>query len=141
MSTTISPAQIEANRRNAQKSTGPRTSEGKAVARFNAVKHGVLARQVVVSGHRFQESPEEFAAFHREFFEHLAPVGPVEEMLVEQIITANWRLRRARTAESAEVALSVDGGIWRRHLVENCRPPGLAVYDHVRYHHTSYGKE
>ena len=44
----------------------------------------------------------------------LHPAGPLEEMLVDQIIQATWRLRRARTAESGEIALSVDGGWWKR---------------------------
>src|SRR6185437_15035857 len=42
------------------------------------------------------------------------PEGPLEEMMVDQIIQASWRLRRARTAESGEIALSVDEGCWRR---------------------------
>ena len=43
----ISARKLEANRRNAQKSTGPRTARGKAVSRFNAVSHGLLARRVM----------------------------------------------------------------------------------------------
>ena len=56
-----SDAQIVANRLNAQKSTGPRTAEGKAVVSQNAVKHGLLARQAVIVG----EDPGEFE-FYRE---------------------------------------------------------------------------
>ena len=44
------PAQIQANRQNAQKSTGPRTPQGKAVVAQNALKHGLLARQAVIVG-------------------------------------------------------------------------------------------
>jgi hypothetical protein len=112
MTKTMSPEAIEANRRNAQQSTGPKSAEGKSVVRMNAVKHGILAAQVVIWGHKIQESPAEFKNFCHEYYSHLAPVGPLEEMLVDQIIAINWRLRRARMAESAEIALSVHHA-WR----------------------------
>lgn len=51
---------------------------------------------------------------HARFWRELNPVGPVEEMLVNQIVTAHWRLRRALMAESGEIALSVDEGQWNR---------------------------
>jgi hypothetical protein len=111
---TMSPAQLAANRRNAQKSTGPQTERGKAAAKMNALKHGVLAQTVLVRGQQFQESAGEFEQLCREFYASLAPEGPLEEMLVDQIIQAVWRQRRARTAESGEIALSVDGGHWQR---------------------------
>jgi len=111
---TMSPAQLAANRRNAQKSTGPKTPAGKEVAKMNALKHGLLAQTVVVRGHRIKESANEFKKLCREYYADLNPVGPLEAMLVDQIIQAAWRLRRARTAESGEIALSVDEGHWKR---------------------------
>lgn len=119
MRKTMSPAQLTANRRNAQKSTGPKTSNGKAVAKMNALKHGVLAQSVIVQGHKFKESPCAFEKLCQEFYSELAPVGPLEELLVNQIVQATWRLRRARMAESGEIALNVDTGWWRR---ENHNP-------------------
>ena len=110
----MSPAQVAANRRNAQKSTGPKSADGKAVSKMNALKHGLLAQTVVVRGHRIKESTKEFEKLCREFYADLNPVGPAEEMLVDQIVTATWRLRRARTAESGEIALNVDEGQWKR---------------------------
>jgi hypothetical protein len=110
----VTPRKLEANRRNAQKSTGPKTAEGRAVSKMNALKHGLLAQTVVVRGHQFKESTNEFKKLCQEFYLSLDPVGPLEEMLVGQIVTATWRLRRARTAESGEIALSVDGGWWQR---------------------------
>jgi hypothetical protein len=121
MNKTMSPEQIEANRRNALKSTGPQTPQGKTASSMNALKHGILARQIVVRGHNIKESRDEFESFYRQYYEHLAPADPLEEMLVEQIIVTHWRLRRARTAESAEVALSVDGGIWARRKANESR--------------------
>ena len=57
-----SVAQIEANRLNAQKSTGPRTPEGKEKASRNAVKHGLLAGQMVIHG----EDPREYDSYRAE---------------------------------------------------------------------------
>jgi len=111
---TMSAKQVEANRRNGGKSTGPKTPEGLAVSKMNALRHGILSKEVVVQGRVIRESRREFAALHQRFWDHLMPVGPVEEMLVDQIVTAQWRLRRALTAESGEIALSVDGGHWKR---------------------------
>ncbi|MBN2559834.1 MAG: hypothetical protein JXQ75_02750, partial [Phycisphaerae bacterium] len=70
-------AQIAANRLNAQKSTGPRTPEGKAKVAQNALKHGLLAKQSVVRG----EDAEEFEAYRQEMVASLAPVGALEAML------------------------------------------------------------
>jgi hypothetical protein len=119
MTTAISTRKIEANRLNAKNSTGPKTPGGKAISRLNALKHGILARQVVVQGYKITESSREFKNLHREFYQHLTPVGPLEEMLVDQIIVTVWRLRRARTAESGEIALSVDRGWNARQQKEN----------------------
>ena len=110
----MSLKQTVANRRNAQKSTGPKTPAGRAISKMNALKHGLLAETVVVRGHKLKESTNEFKKLCQEHYLCLAPVGPLEEMLVGQIVTATWRLRRARTAETGEIALSVDGGWWRR---------------------------
>ena len=66
-----STAQVQANRSNAQKSTGPRTAEGKAVAAQNAVRHGLLAKEVVVKG----EDPGEFEFYREQMLAELAPAG------------------------------------------------------------------
>jgi hypothetical protein len=114
MKKTTSPKQLDANRRNAQKSTGPKTPEGLAVSKLNALKHGILSRQVLVRGLNINESSRDLNALHERFCQNLNPVGPVEEMLVDQIVTTHWRLRRALTAESGEIALSVDEGQGKR---------------------------
>ena len=66
-----SVAQVLANRSNAQKSTSPRTAEGKAVVAQNAVKHGLLAKEVVVKG----EDPGEFEFYRDQMLAELAPAG------------------------------------------------------------------
>lgn len=114
MRKTMSLKQLKANRLNASKSTGPKSVSGKAVSKMNALKHGILSREVLVSGTNIKESRHELMKLHQRFWDELQPVGPVEEMLVDQIVTAHWRLRRALSAESGEIALSVDGGQWER---------------------------
>jgi hypothetical protein len=84
-------AQINANRSNAQKSTGPRTPEGKAKVAQNAIKHGLLALQAVIAG----EDDEEFDRYRNQMYAELAPVGLVQERLVERLVGLSWRLQRA----------------------------------------------
>ena len=91
-----SDAQIVANRLNAQKSTGPRTAEGKAVVSQNAVKHGLLARQAVIVG----EDPGEFAVYREQILAELVPVGEMESVLAERVVGLSWRLRRAERLQN-----------------------------------------
>ena len=93
-------AKIESNRRNAQRSTGPRTSEGKTISSMNAVRHGLLSRQIALP----DEDPVMFAEFLESMTEKLAPAGPLEDVLVERITAAAWRLRRALRLESGVIA-------------------------------------
>jgi hypothetical protein len=92
-----SVAQVRANRLNARKSTGPRTPEGKAVVAQNAVKHGLLARQVVIRG----EDPGEFELFRDRMVQDLDPVGSLESLLAERVAHLGWRLRRAERLDRA----------------------------------------
>jgi len=84
-------SQILANRLNALKSTGPRTSQGKAVASQNSVKHGLLAEQDVISS----ESEADFDLYRQQLLDELSPVSPMESILAERIVTLSWRLKRA----------------------------------------------
>jgi len=83
-------AQTIANKRNAQQSTGPRTPEGKATVSQNAIKHGLTGKKTLIPG----EEQTDFNLYHYEMFEELAPVGPMETMLAERIISLSWRLER-----------------------------------------------
>ena len=83
-------AQKLANRRNAKKSTGPRTTEGKAAVSQNAVKHGLLTRQDVISS----ESQADFDLYRDQILTELAPASPMESMLAERIVSLSWRLKR-----------------------------------------------
>lgn len=83
-------AQIAANRLNAQRSTGPRSAEGKAASRFNALKHGIDTRSLVIPG----EDPAEWEALAADYREQFRPVGPLENFLVETLIHSDWNRRR-----------------------------------------------
>ena len=88
--------QRAANRRNAQLSTGPKTPEGKAAVRLNALKHGLTAENAVIDA----EDVQDFDQLRREFEDHLQPAGPVEIALVQQIVISQWRLVRLRYIET-----------------------------------------
>ena len=83
-------AQLLANRRNAQKSTGPRTDEGKAAVSQNALRHGLTASRDVISS----ESQDQFDLYRDQLLAELNPSGPVESMLAERIVALSWRLKR-----------------------------------------------
>ena len=90
-------AQIEANRANAQKSTGPKTPEGKATVAQNAVKHGLLARTAVLHG----EDWEEYTCFREELLDELYADGVMEDELADRVVHLSWRLRRAALSQNA----------------------------------------
>ncbi len=87
--------QAEANRRNAQQSTGPRTDEGKRNSSLNAYKHGLTGQRVIMTA----EEAEARGRFTDGIFEDLKPVGAMEETLVQSIADSHWRLHRAVAIE------------------------------------------
>jgi hypothetical protein len=91
-----SEAQIEANRLNALKSTGPKTAAGRAKSRMNALKYGLNAKQLII----FDENEKDLSDLISEFFEDYQPVGAREEELTRQLALAFWSLRRIRRAEA-----------------------------------------
>lgn len=97
--------QIAANRRNARKSTGPRTSAGKLRSRTNAFKHGLTAETVVT----VFEDPNDYAAFERSMVHDYAPQSAIEHQLVARLSSLLWRLRRATAIETG--LFSIQGKI------------------------------
>ena len=91
-----SQLQIEANRRNSQLSTGPRTPEGKAVSRFNAMKSGIHAQAQVIPG----EDADELEALAQGYHQQFRPATPLEGFLVDSLIHADWQLRRLHRVEA-----------------------------------------
>jgi len=91
-----SAKQTAANRMNSQKSTGPRTPEGKAASRYNAVKHGIFATTQIM----FDEKAEDLADLAAEYHEHHSPADPDARFLVDTLVINEWRLRRLRRVEA-----------------------------------------
>ncbi len=111
--------QIKANRENAKKSTGPRTPEGKRRVSMNALKHGLCAQEMVMTG----EDPEEFEQLRDGFADVLEPADDFEASLVRQMISAEWRMRRADRVEVGTINLLAD----RRKDSERELPPHLRM--------------
>jgi hypothetical protein len=88
--------QIEANRRNALKSTGPRTETGKQVSRCNAVRHGLTAETVLSA----LEDAEDYKAFEAAITADYDAQSAIERELVLRLASILWRLRRATTMET-----------------------------------------
>jgi hypothetical protein len=107
-----SARKAEANRQNAQKSTGPKTPEGKAAVSLNALKHGLLSNEILLPG----EDEEALRELDESLRGELQPVGVVEVLLVDRITSLLWRLRRLGHVESGIFALEL-----YEHLLERAR--------------------
>ena len=105
--------QFEANRRNAQLSTGPITEEGKSKSRQNAVRHGLTAETVI---HGLEDA-EDYAAFEMAVTADYDAQSAVERELVLRLASVLWRLRRATNIESGLF------GIQAKQLLQFRQPP------------------
>jgi hypothetical protein len=97
----VSTRKVEANRRNALKSTGPRTPRGKAYSRRNACKHGLFIR--TTNEFFAGEDLQDFETYYKRLRDELQPVGPCEEIEVEYIAICWMRLQRLWRYENAEI--------------------------------------
>jgi len=105
--------QIEANQRNAQLSSGPKTQAGKAVAALNALKHGLLATDAMLPG----ESASDFEELTEKLYGEMRPVGELESALVGRIVGLIWRLKRTGRMETGILLwhqAKVDPDSWGR---------------------------
>ena len=91
----ITEKQLNANRRNAQQSTGPKTQEGKAAVRLNALRYGLRARSILLPG----ENPEEYHQLCADLESGWQPQNRTEQLLVEQMAVAQWKLARLEVGE------------------------------------------
>jgi hypothetical protein len=89
--------QIQANRLNATKSTGPRTEAGKSVTRLNALKHGLFATDPIIPG----ENPAHFEALHASHYLRWQPATVEEQILVASMVRDAWSLERSSNAETS----------------------------------------
>jgi hypothetical protein len=124
----------EINRRNSKRSTGPRTPEGRARSRFNAVKHGCRARLPILPG----EDPQVYQDRLETWVDRFGPRDAVEHYLVERAVDVSWQLDRANRAEAA--ALVAEFGREADGRAEEVRelgaelfaiPPGPIGREHV----------
>jgi hypothetical protein len=113
----VSAAKLEANRRNAQKSTGPRSEEGKARSRYNALAHGMTAESAVLPG----EDAAAFVDRLRNLLDDLQPRNQLEAQAIERIARDAWLSDRADRAVAAGLSarlrhLAVDSAREEREL-------------------------
>lgn len=96
MSKIISQKKIEANRKNAKKSTGPRTVEGKAKSAINSIKYGIYSEKYLIK----DESYEEFSNYRRKILRCLNPTNPVLFDMATHIVSNGWEYQRCTLLES-----------------------------------------
>jgi hypothetical protein len=134
-----SQRRLDANRRNAARSTGPRTERGRRISSRNALKHGMASRQDVVPGEDARELDQRLDSW----LATLLPKNPVERRLVEVAVKATWRVDRVmrvqaeraheqfETAEQRDVEAAAQLG---ERLFHDSRGPtelhGMGRYDH-----------
>jgi hypothetical protein len=128
----ITQKQLAANRQNAMKSTGPKTSEGKAVVALNPIKHGLLSKEVLLAN----EDETALVELGKRLRHQLAPVGELELLLVDRIIASVWRLRRILQIEKDMVNKQVSEKAarlfsWNRKKKEGTPPVNL--YEALEY--------
>src|SRR5271157_3237768 len=88
--------QLASNRLNAEKSTGPRSGEGKARSSMNALKTGIDAKSQLIRG----ETQTALSELTAEYYNQFRPATPVERMLVDTLIDCEWLLRRFRAVDT-----------------------------------------
>jgi hypothetical protein len=98
----LSPRQLAARRANALKSTGPRTAEGKTIARLNALKHGFFSCDVVNSVLDGPIRVEEFTTILDALLEEYDPQSVRERILIDEVAACRWRIRRLLRYECRE---------------------------------------
>src|SRR5664279_3770431 len=103
--------QIAANRRNARKSTGPRTERGKERSRQNAFRHGLTAQTVI----SIVENADEYTDLETLIIADYEPQTTIERVLVERLASLLWRLRRAVTIETGLFQIHVQNSQNLRH--------------------------
>jgi hypothetical protein len=107
-----------ANIRNARRSTGPRTSAGKAISRLNSLTHGAFAADLLLPG----EDAASFQRLEAGFHKHYLPATPDELLLIDRMVLAAWRLlrlaaRESRVPQAEAEGIAADKGPMREKLI------------------------
>lgn len=92
----ISPEKLAANQANSQRSTGPRTPEGKAASSENSRTHGLCSKERLVAN----EDQQEFETMEVKLQTDIGPAGELEKTLFSELVTAAWQLRRIARMET-----------------------------------------
>ena len=106
MSNIISHKKLKANRRNALKSSGPKTIDGKKLSSLNSLKHGLTAEKFVIIG----ENIKEIETFRDRMIVSLKPVGVEQEVIAEKIIEIAIRLKRIK---------NIEAGVFNQEILEH----------------------
>lgn len=108
---TISDRQLDANRRNAQQSTGPRSAEGKARSRRNALKHGLAAGEILVSDAEHKAVAEAVATWNHEIW----PENVAERVVIRRMAVADVRMKRCESADDDSLESTARAAVarWR----------------------------
>jgi hypothetical protein len=128
--------QIDANRRNALKSTGPKTQSGKRASRCNAIRHGLTAETVIST----LEDAEDYKAFEAAVTADYDAQSAVERELVLRLASLLWRLRRATMMETGLFEIQTDhlhADYWQTHqLLPNSQDVIHAVFGRADNRHS-----
>lgn len=98
-----SQKQIDANRRNAQLSTGPVTAEGKTTVSQNAISHALHSTRIVINSPYYKEDADQYDALLSSLVRELRPESAMQHHLVHKIANAMWRYRRVIRAETGQI--------------------------------------
>ncbi len=99
--------QMKANRKNAKKG-GVKSPQGKEISKYNALKHGLLAKAIVINTGDGKEKQEDFDSLLAGLNHYYNPEGSMESILVEKIAVSYWRLRRAKRYEMGKIRSNLD---------------------------------
>lgn len=124
----ISPKQLAANRQNA-KLGGVKTEEGKAVSKYNAIKHGILSQEVLLDG----EDEKTLIELGKKLRAELKPETELELILVDRIVSNTWRLKRALKGEKEMIECDIEDVFGSNKNFGSALSHDFANYD-------SYGK-
>jgi hypothetical protein len=102
----LTDAKLQANRANAQHSTGPRSEAGRKRSSLNALRRGLTGQAVLL----FSEDREAYLKHSREIIEDLKPETPLERQLAQSVADQQWRLNRILSITEAMLALDLEEG-------------------------------
>jgi hypothetical protein len=107
----VSNKKMKANQQNATLSTGPKTEQGKAIVRWNSLKHGFFSREVFIKQGDGKENRVEFDRLAESLMEDLQPKGTFERLLFDRILVCCWRLKRVLRYEMGVLRSQLDTAV------------------------------